>query len=456
MGSGEWLVGEIFPAPSPLEGEGWGEGYVVEGNPMITSIRLKNFKNFADETLRVGPFTLLVGANASGKSNIRDAFRFLHGIGRGYTLAEIMGGKREAGWKPIRGAMNEIVRFGQSSFSLEVGLKLEDGTAFRYSIESGRAMEIKDSATPQRSGPFRVMKEKLEAGLGTPVETVYTAQSSGAWLQVDDLWDKVDRPPLNADQPALTQKMWPRTAVRPFSDMTMLTMLLPSALTSMQFFELSPERMREPAFPGATVLGDSGENLPTVLEKICADPKRQETLTSWLQELTPMDVTGFKFPRDPSGRVHLVICEKDGREVSAYSASDGTLRFLAILAALLGDNAPDLYFFEEIDTGIHPARQWLLLELIEKQAAKRGIQVISTTHAPDLLTFVNDSTFEHLAVVGRLEDSDDAIIRRVAELPNAKKLRTSKGGLGRLLTGAWMEDMLAFTQDDNAAEGNGE
>ena len=60
---------------------------------MITSIRLVNFKNFADETLRIGPFTVIVGANASGKSNIRDAFRFLHGIGRGYMLAEITGGK---------------------------------------------------------------------------------------------------------------------------------------------------------------------------------------------------------------------------------------------------------------------------------------------------------------------------------------------------------------------------
>ena len=88
---------------------------------MITSIRLVNFKNFADETLRVGPFTILVGANASGKSNIRDAFRFLSGIGRGYTLAEIFGGKREAGWKPIRGAMNEISRFGQEAFAIEVG-----------------------------------------------------------------------------------------------------------------------------------------------------------------------------------------------------------------------------------------------------------------------------------------------------------------------------------------------
>ena len=39
---------------------------------MITSLRLVDFKNFADETLKLGPFTVIVGANASGKSNIRD------------------------------------------------------------------------------------------------------------------------------------------------------------------------------------------------------------------------------------------------------------------------------------------------------------------------------------------------------------------------------------------------
>ena len=60
---------------------------------MISSLRLINFKNFADETLKVGPFTVIVGANASGKSNIRDAFRILNGIGRGFSLAEIMDGR---------------------------------------------------------------------------------------------------------------------------------------------------------------------------------------------------------------------------------------------------------------------------------------------------------------------------------------------------------------------------
>ena len=64
---------------------------------MITSLRLVDFKNFADATLRAGPFTVIVGTNASGKSNIRDAFRFLHGIGRGYTLAEIIGSKYGSG-----------------------------------------------------------------------------------------------------------------------------------------------------------------------------------------------------------------------------------------------------------------------------------------------------------------------------------------------------------------------
>jgi AAA15 family ATPase/GTPase len=60
---------------------------------MLTALHLINFKSFADANLRIGPFTIVVGTNASGKSNLRDAFRFLHGIGRGYTLAEIIGGK---------------------------------------------------------------------------------------------------------------------------------------------------------------------------------------------------------------------------------------------------------------------------------------------------------------------------------------------------------------------------
>ena len=417
---------------------------------MITSIRLVNFKNFADETLRVGPFTVIVGANASGKSNIRDAFRFLHGIGRGYTLAEIVGGKYGAGgqieWAGVRGAMNEIIRFGQPSFSLQVEEK-----DIVYTIEVGR--------NKSQDAAFRVNKERLKTQLGT----IFTSTSVGGepvHAQGDvlhlllrkqkDSEEKVDiahaegRP----NQPGLTQIQGHNMSpwVQEF-----YAERLKKVLANMRFLDLEPHQLRQPAFPGQTVLGDSGEHLPTVLRAICEDPRRKETLVEWMRELTPMDVRDFEFPTDPSGRVHLVFLEANGRKVSADAASDGTLRFLAMLAVLLGPDPDGLYFFEEIDNGIHPARQWLLLELIEKQTAKQGIQVVTTTHSPDLLTVMNDDTFSNTSVVCRLEEADDAIIRPVAELPKAEELRTSQG-LGRLLTGGWMETVLAFTEGDDDEE----
>ena len=220
----------------------------------------------------------------------------------------------------------------------------------------------------------------------------------------------------------------------------------------MRFLDLIPDRMRQPSFPGQKVLGDGGENLPTVLREICADDDRRRTLIDWVRALTPMDVEDFKFLPDPvTGRVQLAVQEKDGRTCSAYSISDGTLRFLAMLAALLAEDPTRFYFFEEIDNGIHPARQWLLLELIEKQTANRPIQVVTTTHSPGLLTSVSDSTFANTSVVCRMENASDAIIRSVSDLPNAEKLRTSQG-LGQLLMGGWMEDMVAFVQDGKGGD----
>ena len=419
---------------------------------MITSIRLENFKNFADETLRVGPFTVIVGANASGKSNIRDAFRFLHGIGRGYTLAEIVGGKYGAGgqieWAGIRGAVDEIIRFNQPSLLLQVGV--ED---FTYTIRVGRDED--------RDGAFQVKEESLKLS----ATRIYSTQPERGNLQSlrpgdGELllhWDRGITPreintyvKVRADQPGITQFQRKERASdkhRPSTDRVI------QVLGNMRFLDLNPQRMREPAFPGQTVMGDHGEHLPTVLQAICEDPERKETLVEWICELTPMDVRDFEFPTDPSGRVHLVFLEAKGRKVSAYAASDGTLRFLAMLTVLLGPDPDGLYFFEEIDNGIHPARQWLLLELIEKQTAKRGIQVVTTTHSPDLLTVMNDETFQNTSVVCRLEDADDAIIRPVSELPKAGELRNSHG-LGRLLTGGWMEDALAFTEGYDEEVGN--
>ena len=166
-----------------------------------------------------------------------------------------------------------------------------------------------------------------------------------------------------------------------------------------------------------------------------------------------MDVSDFEFPHDPRGLVHLMLCETNGTKVSADSASDGTLRFLGDAGGPARRAAAGgLCFFEEVDVGIHAARQSLLLELIETQVAKRGIQVVTTTHSPELLTHANDSTFEYVSVVSRPEDSHDAVVRPVANLHNARELRVSGGGLGPLLAEGWMETAVAFAEDDGEGE----
>ena len=409
---------------------------------MITSLRLIDFKNFADETLRMGPFTVIVGANASGKSNLRDAFRLLHGIGRGYNLADAVGGRYGAGgqveWSQVRGAFGEIIRFGQPAFRLDVEMDQVRDHLSRYSIEI--------SNDERKPGTFRVTREELE-GRGKPWYTSHPHPPDPVHEQDDDehLLLRMaktgrqkkygDRIAVRPDQPALTQI---KGGYKPALKMI-------DVLGAMRFLDLSPESMRQPAFPAQTILGDSGENLPAVLKEICADPGRRETLAEWTRELTPMDVRDFEFPTDPTtGKVQLAFRESTGR-VSAWVASDGTLRFLAMLAALLGANPARLYFFEEIDNGIHPSRLRLLAELIERCTAQNGVQVVATTHSPDLLSMVGDETFRNTSVVCRRPDTNTAVVRPVAGLPNADDLRRSQG-LGRLHASGWMENAIFFTE----------
>ncbi len=416
---------------------------------MMTSFRIKDFKNFADETLRTGSFTVIVGANASGKSNIRDAFRFLHGIGRGYTLAEIIGGKYGAGgqveWEPIRGAANEIIRINASAdgfsalpypgFGLEVDMKVAD-TSAKYEVET--------STETGKSG-FRITYERLQMA----EEVVYEKKRSTYGCR--EVFVKNERNlEIDSGKPALTQLLYSLNCPIPEQEREHIQSII-HALSRVRFLDFSPDRMREPSFSSQVILGTRGENLTAVLMNLCKDAERKWVLKEWIRELTPMDVMDFEFSEDPSGRVHLAIRENNGRRISAYSASDGTLRFLAMLATLLGEGPGGLYFFEEIENGLHPSRLHLLIDLIERQTAKGKIQVVATTHSPELLSIVNDDTFANLSVVCRLENGDDAVIRPVSKLQNARELRKSQG-LGELLAGGWMEDALAFTEGGNEGE----
>lgn len=221
-------------------------------------------------------------------------------------------------------------------------------------------------------------------------------------------------------------------------------------LASMRFLDLDPDAMRLPSFPGQNVLGDRGENLSSVLQAICQEERGKQTLLSWLQELTPMDAADFEFPTDQIGRVLLVLVEKNGQKTTAYSASDGTLRFLAMIAALLGPESARFYFFEELDNGIHPTRLHLLLQLIEQQANKGKVQVVATTHSSALLRLLSPQSLEYVSVIYRSPESPAARIVRLLDLPDARRLAREQD-VANLFESGWLEDAIAFQEAGEVA-----
>ncbi len=78
----------------------------------------------------------------------------------------------------------------------------------------------------------------------------------------------------------------------------------------------------------------------------------------------------------------MFAVERSGRRVSARSMSDGTLRFLGLLVALLTCPEGALVVLEEPDVGLHPSRIRLLAELFDDIATRRGVQIVATTHSP--------------------------------------------------------------------------
>jgi predicted ATPase len=420
---------------------------------MLRWLRLQRFKNFRDARLQLGPFSVLVGANASGKSNIRDAFRFLHSVARDYTLAEIIGEKWVEGgvlqWRGIRGGTREVCLAGSKTFRLKVGFEQGD-PIFNLGLQKSYGIKV-DVGNDPLSHP-RVAAEYLRgwsdsvfdshpvadpvSEQGEPNHLAVRLRKGGSQRKYGQRLNLLDMKPAIsqlADHPKLDVRA-NRESVREALEV----------FESMRFLDLSPDAMRMPSVPGQAILGDRGENLSSVLEMICSDSSSKDVLLDWIRELTPMDAADFEFQSDAAGRILVTLVEKSGVRTSALSASDGTLRFLAMIAALLGPNPAGFYFFEEIDTGIHPNRLGLLVQLIEQQVRKGKVQVVTTTHSPQLLGLLQTESLRNASIVYRSPDSPEAFIRPLLDLPDAEQV-IERDGAAYLHAAGWIEDAMAFS-----------
>lgn len=86
---------------------------------MITKIRLQNWKSFRDSTIYIDSLGILIGTNASGKSNVLDAFAFLRAVGDGKSLLDAI--------QTVRGGEDWIIRRGENTFCIEAEIETEEG-----------------------------------------------------------------------------------------------------------------------------------------------------------------------------------------------------------------------------------------------------------------------------------------------------------------------------------------
>jgi predicted ATPase len=202
-----------------------------------------------------------------------------------------------------------------------------------------------------------------------------------------------------------------------------------------RFFDFEMPALRKPSVAGVTHLGDRGHNLSSVLQSLCEDEETRVAILRWLRELTPSDVNDLAFPTvDLADRIQVALKEKKGHLISAESASDGTIRFLAFLAVMFGPDNGKSLFIEEIENGIHPNRIDLLVRLAQQVVEDSKTQILATTHSPASLTYLREKTLGDAIVITRSKRG--SVARRFADLqlPEHDKIR-----VGELLQDGWFE-----------------
>jgi Fe-S cluster assembly ATPase SufC len=406
---------------------------------MLEKIELRSFKSFDQESVPLAPLTILVGANASGKSNLLDAIRYLQGIGLGMSLGEILHGRWEAGRKVWPGVRNgaEPLRWGCKSFSLTSHWSLDCGkVTHSLSIDStGRlcaerlersglkgylfythAAALRGRSGLQAGSAINVALKR--AGKGNSPTATYDA-ARPLLLQIRDV------PPSDPLHPAVRETI----------------AQLAQALRAVTFLEIRPSRMRGYAPVQIKDLGVDGANVSSVLLELCSDDEEKKLeLVEWLQELCAPEIEDIDFAwTDLKDEVMVVLVESSGSRVPARSLSGGTLRFLGELVAMKTAPPGSVLLIEEIENGLHPQRIRLLVQAMQSFARTKQAQIIATTHSPIVLEALSRDDLANVLLFARIPGArEKTVVRRLGELPHFQEV-LERRGIEHLFTTGWLE-----------------
>lgn len=384
---------------------------------MLTRIEIDGFKSFEEFSVDLMPLSVIVGANASGKSNLFDALRLLARVAVASDLREAfrdLRGRPEEQFRKTPSGTSRLMRFAvecllnpeaTDSFGTRVKLK---NTRLRYELEierraaeSGieRLFVAHEAAKliPRRQDPWNDVLPKPYAFLRERIvrskrqnDYLVTQEEQGRRV-IEARQDGVPGRPRPAER-ATASYLSTMTDAEAFPHLFALR----QELAGIAFLQIDPAAEREPSdFLLPDELEPNARNLAAVLHRM-----RQETATEDRPDGALADVTAAVAMLLPGvARVLVTVNEQarqyelglelaNGQTFSSRVLSDGTLRLLALVAVMSDPRRRGTLCFEEPENGVHPGRIGPLLNLLRETCRDpEGVsfQVVMNSHSPLVL-----------------------------------------------------------------------
>ena len=374
---------------------------------MITRVGIRGYKSLDDFEVKLGPIAVIVGPNASGKSNVLDALQLLASFVTSRTLTRAFETSH-------RGKILESCSYGpdgleglrknpDAKLRFEVDVKLSDIVienvkARCETLRKPHDETSTDEKTSKNRGSIneRYLRYVLEVRVDTKTAGLSVVDESLTPLR-SDRKPKSRKPFISKEGGKLHLRMEGQAHPRYLDiglDHTVVSTELYAPhyphvvafreeLSRWRFYYFEPKRLMRAETPIADVkyVDSSGGRLAAFYHALAANDSRQfKDIVAALRAFIPQ-IQGIKTDVDKVGNVELTVLE-NGVHYSGRLISEGTLRMLGIFAALNAPSPPTLIGYEEPENGIHPERISLVAELFKNQAELRGFQLIVNSHSP--------------------------------------------------------------------------
>lgn len=351
----------------------------------IQSLRLDSLLSFPPGTDKfdLQPLNVLIGPNGAGKSNVIEVLELLHSTPVDFAGAiRDGGGVREWLWKG-EGA-NKAATIDIVTGDTDTQLKTPTGKPLRYRLEFTEAhsrVEVLDEAI-----------EDVEPSSGHAKPFFYYRYQHGRpTINIREFWEDngrqsraLRREDLVPDQSVLAQRQDPLI----YPEVTWLGRKFRQiqVFREWTFGRHAPLRLPQPAdLPEERLLSDS-LNLALLLNQI--EHKDSQIFNQMLERFFPR----FKrmSTKVSGGTVQFYLHEADFRHpIPSTRLSDGTIRFVAILALLLSPSPPPIVCIEEPELGLHPDAVALVADLLVEASSR--MQLLVTTHSDALVSALSDT-----------------------------------------------------------------